>query len=370
MAWLFSLLLLTLPVGLLALVVWLQQRRERAWRALANQLGLSFSDGTIIGTLHGQHVCVATESRGSGDSRRSYTVVSASLATPLDLGLRIVRDGWLGGLFARGHDIVLGHPEFDATFRVSGDEDERVRYGVSPALQHLLLQQLRRGPTFTMDDRGMRMERAGVMMDERWLRWALEVVARGTLQLDKARAHIPVAGTLAHHRLAWQQYAQAHGLKLSTAPLCVWGQLGDTEVHVYTVRTGVRDYQVDISMRFRDVLRLGLHVGPQGVFDRISVFFGSQDQRFGDPLFDKTFRVRSANTERSERILTPAIRKQLLQLHGQLGPITVNDAGISVRLPYVPHEPAMVPRVVNALLTLSDAVEEAANTEVAAGPYR
>lgn len=360
-------------LAVVGLVYWgnnIHQRRLQAWNALAESKRLRFTGHTIEGYLHGQQVRVATETRGSGDSRTTYTVVSSSLAAPLDLGLRITRSGWLGDMFERGYDIPLGHRHFDPTFRVSGDEEHRVRAAVGPALQNMLVTHLSRGPTFALHDSGMRIERSGTISDARWLGWALEVVSRGAAKLERARRQIPVASALAQHRHAWQQYAHGQGLQLSTTPLCIWGRMEDSEVYVYTVRTGVKTYKVDVSLRFREMLHIGLHIGPQGVFDKIAIFFGSQDQRFSDALFDKTFRVRSADVERSEQLLTPQIRQHMLHLHQHLGPITVNDVGISVRLPYVPHDPAVMPRIVHALVMLSDAIQRANSDDLEAGPYR
>jgi hypothetical protein len=134
----------------------------------------------------------------------------------------------------------------------------------------------------------------------------------------------------------------------------MWGQLGSVYVHVHSVRTDCLHYQLEVSVRFPEPLALGLDVQPTGVLDKVAVFFGGQDIQTGQPAFDGAFRVKAADTAGAVQLLDPGRAARILQLQANAGPTLINDEGIAVRLPSVPHDPSAIPRVVQHMSALAE----------------
>jgi len=361
-------------IGGLGLLIWAvinhQKKVDAAWRSVAQQHGLSYSGHEISGAKYGQPVRVCKVSRGSGDSKQTYTVVSAKLITPMDIGLNLRRHGLLNELFHGAVDIEVGDPGFDAAFLVSGDEPHRVRALLTPELRQLLAHHLATSNvTFNCTDHGLSVECSGTTHNALWLSWAIELVGSATAKLDTARRAVAPASALAHHRQAWHAFASANGMHGLDTPLCMWGTLAGASVQAYAVRTDRIQYQLEVSLRFSQPLRMGLNVQPKGLMDKMSIFFGGQDHRFGDQHFDDSFRVRVSDTSRAALVLNSGIRGQLLRLHREVGPLSLDDDGMAVRLPTVPHEPAIVPKTVQKLLGVAEALT-ARNQVDAIGPYR
>ena len=63
-------------------------------------------------------------------------------------------------------------------------------------------------------------------------------------------------------------------------------------------------------------------------------------------------------------------RKRLLVIHDTVGPLSLTDDGISVRLPHVPPDPAIVPRIVRQMLEIARFINDKRRGERAGGPYR
>lgn len=353
-------------------IVWGQnayKRRLATWARVAHQHGLAMIGTEIQGTKYGQRLRVCTVTRGSGNNRATYTVVSSQLPTPLDLGLNLRRHGFFNDMFHAAADIQIGDPPFDSRFLVSGDEPHRVRAVFTPPLRRLLLERLGTA-TFSLGDAGMSVECRGASSDEHWLGWAIELCARAAHKMDRARHHTPPAGPLLHHRQAWVTYARAAGLQGLDTPLCMWGRIGDHDVSVFSVRVDRLRFALQIQVRFATPLRIGLAVKERhGMIDAVAVFFGGQDHRLGDPLFDRTFRVKASDPERATALLHESVRRELLWVRSQIGPPIVDDHGLSVRLPTVPHEPTIVPRVVHQLTGLAERLS-ARGPGATTGPYR
>jgi len=363
----------TFVVPIVAILWWAgqqQKRRQAAWAQAASELGLTYVAGRIFGRRYGHPVQVSTVTRGSGKNRSTFTVVSGRLETPLDTGLSVRRHGFFTNLFHGGHDIRFGDPVFDDAFIVQADEDHRAHLLLTPALRRLLLDHLGRSGTFVLSDHGLVVERAGMVTDRRWLHWSVELVSRAAYQLDRARLHVPTASPLAGHRHAWAAYASARGLRGLDTPLCMWGKLEGIDVVVYAVRTGALTYALSIQLRFGRSLALGLLVEPKRTLDRLAVFFGSQDHKFGDSDFDEAFTVKVSDVERVEAVLDSEVRSQLLAVHNGVGPVSVRDDGLTVRLPFVPRDPSAVPRTVHQLTGVAELITSRSPADQQVGPYR
>jgi len=234
----------------------------------------------------------------------------------------------------------------------------------------LLLQHLGKKGTFSFGDHGTSVEVVGVSTNATWLSWAVELCTRATHKLDRARHHIPVASALVGHRHAWANYASARNLRGLDTPLCMWGNIDGAEVHAYAVRTGPHLFQLEVSLRFPQPLGLGLNVQPQGMLDKVAVFFGGQDHQFGDAMFDDAFRVKSAYPEHVASVLDGTTRAELLGVHAHVGPVSLSDDGLSVRVPTVPQDPSAVPRIVQHLTGVAERIGSRALGDRGIGPYR
>ena len=203
--------------GLVWLVRHYSRAQREAWQQAATQLGLHYDGRQIVGTRHGQRVRVCTVTRGSGDSRTTYTVVSSQLPMALDLGFKLRKHGFLNNMFHASEDHVVGDPRFDEAFIVSADEPHRVRSLLGPKLRGLLVQQLGTSSSFDVSDHGATIETTGVSSSMPWLTWAVESATRICSGLELARHSVPVATPLAPHRHAWRNFALANGMDLIKA---------------------------------------------------------------------------------------------------------------------------------------------------------
>ncbi len=84
----------------------------------------------IAGTVEGIRVAIFEETRGSGKSRRRYTVVRAWYPTPLPYELRVAHEGAftrLGKALFGLSDVEIGEAEFDRAVRVKAADESAVR---------------------------------------------------------------------------------------------------------------------------------------------------------------------------------------------------------------------------------------------------
>jgi hypothetical protein len=355
-------------VGMLTWVRKTHQKRLGTWGRVAQHHGLELTGSEIQGTKYGQRLRVCLVTRGSGNSRTTHTVVSAQLPMPLDLGLNLRRHGFLNDMFHASADIQLGDPAFDARFHVSADEEHRARVIFTPALRRLLFSRLGNN-AFSLGDAGMSVECVGTISDEAWLSWAIEICARATHKMDAARQHTPPATPLLPHRNAWLDYARACGLQGQDTPLCMWGRIDRYDVWVHSVRVDRLRYAIQVQVRLPTPLGLGLSIKEIGMLDSVAIFLGGRDHRFGDPIFDTTFRVLASDPEGATAVLDETVRRELLWLRAHVGPPIVDDHGLSVRQSMFWHEPSLVPRVVHQLTGLAERLSARGKSAVA-GPYR
>jgi len=361
--------------GLVAWGIQANKKRQQAWAALAQRLGLHAANGQIYGHLDGSAVRLFTEVRGSGKNKQSYTVAAGMIVPGFDLGLAIYKHGFFSsvGEWMGMKDIVIGDPGFDQAFVIKGDEPHRVQALLrSDALRQALAQVHASNWVFSVRDEGFRVECRGVTSDVQWMEWALKVSALIARLMSEVRASIPCATPLAAHRDVWVQYAQASGLAGMDTPLCMYGRHEGAAISVYAVRSGALQYGVEVLVKFDHPLSLGLHVRPQSGWDAIGSFLGGQDLTLGDPTFDPTFVVKASAKESLPAILDGEVRKRMLDLQARVGSIQVRDDGVTLRAPRFSEDPSGVPWLVAQARQLSDRIaDNAAKIGVtAAGPYR
>jgi hypothetical protein len=367
---------LATPIGIvIGIVMWsanTRKRREAAWARVAHNLGLSFAQGSVFGRLQGRQVSLRTETRGSGKSQTTYTVVSSALSLPLDLGLNITQQGYFDDTFrALGlkRDIQIGDPAFDAAFAVSADEPHRVQALLSPDLKaamHAINEPI------VLSDAGFSLSRRGVIEDEQWIAWALRVAANVTGKVKEARRNVPVASPLAGHRNEWKRFAASVGLHRMSTPLCMWGSLNGTQISAYAVRVGQLSYRMEVLVHFDMPLHVGLYVRPAATLDEIASLFGGEDRRLNDPAFDKIFLVKASRPERLPMIFDETARKMLVDLHQRFGAIQVRDDGMTLRSESLVADPSGIPRLATYLRDAAKRISDnALGSEThQGGPYR
>jgi len=80
----------------------------------------------IVGTVEGSRIAIFLESRGSGKSRTTYTVVRADYPKPIPFELRIGYEGTftrLGKALFGLRDVEIGDEEFDRTVRIKAADE-------------------------------------------------------------------------------------------------------------------------------------------------------------------------------------------------------------------------------------------------------
>jgi hypothetical protein len=264
--------------------------------------------------------------------------------------------------------VLTGDARFDQRFVVRADEPERVQALLTAPVRELLMRTLHPLAVFMLSDQGAAFHthfRAGL----EWLDRALDVASTIVHAVNRARDSVPVAGALVEHRKAWAGFAQRSGLTGISAPLCMWGEIAGATVYAYSLRLSKKRYCLEVWLRFKEPLGLGLLVQPTRTLDRMKDLFSAEDYQIGDPLFDDTFLVRVSDAAGSVALLDEFTRHKLLTLQQALGPLSLTDDGLLARLPTVPADPMVVPSVVGQLLELANHVA-ARRSQQRRGPYR
>lgn len=359
-------------VGLLAWSARVTKRRRAAFAAVAQSLGLRMLGDRVFGVLDGQPVELGIEWRGSGKSKKMYTVVQGRLVPPLDLGLYVSQRGFVddvASFFGKRHAEV-GDRDFDAEFVVSADEPARAARLLGPALRKIAKQVLASGESFHLTDGGFTLACAGGDDDERWLAWALRTAAHVARAMNEARRHVPPAARLAAARDAWAAYARTLGLTGMDTPLCMWGRLEGTIVTAYATRVREHEYETEVLAAYPEPLGLGLFVRPARTLDGLSALFGGEDHELGDERFDDAFVVKASRPEALADALGAEVRALLLELLERSSTVHVRDDGVTVRSSSKAHDPSEIPRLLDSAKAIADAVFRGVRTPRIATPYR
>ncbi len=303
-----------------------------------------------------------------GRDRTTYTVAAGRLTTPLDLGIG-VRNSDIGKIvWSGGHSIRLNDPTFERHYRIWGDEPHRVQYALSTPLRRLLLDQFALGNSWIITDEGVSVFRHHHVNDGRWLYWAIEYAARAVDQLHRARAQVPTATALAHHYNDWHAFARAHNFAALHTPLCMWGEMRNVKVYVYSVRIGHRSFRLEIKAGFVGLLAAGIRLRPKYSSERADWFV--DDHRLGNKRFDDIFQLKVHDPERARELLDAVLQQELLKLHDEIGPVYLDDNGLMVGIPYVPREPAMVLHALDRVVTVAERLKAKLVPPKRHGPYR
>jgi hypothetical protein len=313
-----------------------------------------------MGRVDGIALCARlTREDAKGGWDDLHLTVYSRFEPPLDLGLSIRSRAQLplpgGGRFA----AYTGDASFDRTHYVYADEAHRAAYLLSPALRAHLRHAQSFDGELLMTDQGIASQRVSGTNDDHWLQHCVHTVLRATEAVYTMREKIPAASLLSSYIPQWARFCQQNGLQLITAPLGMWGRIGGAEVYTYAVRTGEQRYELEVWLQFEQVLGLGLLVQPMRNVDRFKDFFGEVDHKLGDAAFDDTFLVRVSDAAGVDALLGAPLRALLMRVHHEAGPLSLTDEGASIRMPYFPAHPGVVPHAVETLIEVAAHVHRA-----------
>jgi hypothetical protein len=363
---------------LVVLVVSAVERRRRKQRVShdlddwAKQLGMVRVGNELFGQLDGIPVGARLAFDGPHKTKaQARWTLYARLQPPLDLGILVSNRLMPVELPSAGHIEAYGFGgDFDRRFAVLCDEPVRAHALLTPAVRHVMMRRLHPNAMFMLTDSGVAVQAVHGRAGETMLRSGLQAVAAIADHINTAREAVPAARPLQTHGIAWSRFAHGNGLQTITAPLCMFGTIEDATMYAYSVRANAGEFHLEVWLRFEDPLGLGLLVQPMRTVDRMKEMFGAADYKLGDALFDETFLVRVSDERGTVALLDEKTRKRLLIIHDTVGPLSLTDDGISVRLPHVPPEPAVVPTIVRQMLEIARFIADKRRFERTAGPYR
>jgi hypothetical protein len=197
------------------LIYRLMRRNHERMRAVADELGFAFHGGVdqqpgapeqtfgqrllkilkpwrLTGTRDGVAVAIYLESRGSGKSRTTYSIVEASFPRPLPFTLRVGRETALtrlGKAVFGIQDIEVGSDRFDAEVRIRTSDPERARRLLADAgVQERILAALEASPMVIVTEKAVTWEKRGTVERAETYRTAIEHVAPVVAALRSADA--------------------------------------------------------------------------------------------------------------------------------------------------------------------------------------
>jgi hypothetical protein len=123
-------LFVTFGAGLAILAIYLNKRRNDAWRAFAESMGLVgpapgiFASPVITGTHLGLDVQFDLETIGGGKNRQVFTRCAIRIPLVLPQGMVVSRESFFSGIdrFFGMQDIQTGEPEFDGKVIIKGSD--------------------------------------------------------------------------------------------------------------------------------------------------------------------------------------------------------------------------------------------------------
>lgn len=109
---------------------------------------------------------------GTQSCHRGFNLqASIFFPEPLDAGLELTEGGWGESLlevfdFGLRGDITTGNPEFDSTFRISGDDPDRIRSILNRSVQRKMIVFLREKPSMLGKEGILKMTDERVLLQE------------------------------------------------------------------------------------------------------------------------------------------------------------------------------------------------------------
>ncbi len=140
-------------------------------------------------------MAIYLESRGSGKSRTTWSIVEASFPRPLPFTLRVGRETALtrfGKAVFAVQDIEIGSDRFDAGVRIRTSDAERARRLLADAgVQERILAALQASPTVIVTERAAIWEKRATVRNAETYRTAIEAIVPVVAALRNADAFEP-----------------------------------------------------------------------------------------------------------------------------------------------------------------------------------
>jgi hypothetical protein len=217
-----SILTLIIVVGGIALVLWIAlrsfRRNAERMRRVADELGFTFhgpgeeslgaaeptgalqvlkslKPWRLTGMRDDVAVAIYTETRGSGKSRTTYSIVEASFPRTLAFSMLVYRESAMArfGKAVFGlKDIEVGSEQFDKAVRIKGTDPDRIARLLSGSgIQDRILTALQASPTISVTSKAALWEKRGWGEKAEIYRQAMDLVVPIVRALKDARAFEP-----------------------------------------------------------------------------------------------------------------------------------------------------------------------------------
>ena len=156
-------------------------------------------------------------------------------------------------------------------------------------------------------------------------------------QVNEVAKVVPPASVLAPQAAAWQAFASTHGLAFFGSPLRMSGVFAG---HTFAARAAFLDngdYGVELTMPFARPLPFYLRLGEKsGLFEAPRSYPDAWAEwasrhKTGDATFDAELRVVSVDPDAQNALLSPELRKALLDLQRMNEHVHMTTESVSVR---------------------------------------
>ncbi|MFP6687184.1 MAG: hypothetical protein VB934_20860 [Polyangiaceae bacterium] len=358
---------------------------SRFLQAILPEHGFQRQTGGFHGQIAG-NPCTVTVSAGG------KALITVHFSPSLDLGL-LAHDNPTNTLFevpfpddlafAGGYEVVALEPA--RAYQLFNNEIRR------------LLTKTAYMDNIRVEDSFFRTTISGIAATEQKLRERMLRVFDFVERFESVRQSVSVAAALKHMEPRWRALATKQGWRFGTTPLHMVGQVdaGEVRIQMTLIRQSVQSgnnttcrdhqyvqsgnntsyryhYEREATLRFLDPLALGLTVAPKTWAGQTAEWFGGQDIKTGDALFDDTFRVQAEDVEGAKRVLSAAVRARLLLIQHDIDPIRLDDDGLTFREKHDATRPEEMVKLVPALEKLARLIQEArtARGDQEQGPYR
>lgn len=348
---------ITLPLGVVYLVArraWRQLAVAEAYRVVARRLGLSIDTRgvSVHGHLGDRRLYVGEVLVGHGTERTTEYRGVLGLERPLGLGL-LIRPRrsrrWLRRR-ARAQKVRTEDEQFDKSFEVYGDDDERVNTLLTSEVKAVIAETARRWPHLMVTDHHVRVLLSQPEASPEGLGALVEALRRVADALLEARRGVRPPKSLERVVPAWSKLADQLGLDFEPWLPALAGALHDRPVRVHA-RREADGYLAEILVSFREHRTLGFRMQPQVAPD--GYWSVGQDIQIGDPAFDRSFVIKGYDPNAVRRILSEPVRRVLSELADEGSHLDLDDRRIRIR--QVPLEADAVRAVLERAIDAAEA---------------
>ena len=353
---------LACPAALVVLFVWLRRshaRTQAAFAAMAAARGLTVVDPQPSrasaaaegpwgeGRLRVEHRTHTEHSTSSPNGTTvSVTVLQYTFGAPLRMGLQLgPRRPDLAVMLGLRTELQTGLPALDAAARIVADDATyATALFTSPEVVTPLLAAVERDASVT--DETIVSSVSGWITDLARFDAAVGPMAKLAGALTAARSR---------HRTSWELHldrvwgAVAVDERARYAPeraaLTSSSSAGSVELAVIRGENGL---EVRARAVVTEARGLGIAVRPTTTLAALGHLLGSEDLVLGDPAFDAAHSV-SARDAAGARALLQRLLPELVLVHASLGPLSLDDAGLTASRPLATFDASTTTAILRAL---------------------